>query len=128
MAIGIGLFVTKLGVRDSVKFHWYVVINVPLVYYGRELAQLVEALRCKQEGRGFDSRWGHWDFSLNKSFRSTQPLTELSTRDVSWGKGGRCIQLMTFPPSCAYSLEIQGASGPWSINGLSRPVKGQLYF
>jgi len=28
------------------------------------LAQLVEALRYKSEGRGFDSRWYHWNFSL----------------------------------------------------------------
>jgi hypothetical protein len=26
------------------------------------VAQLIEALRYKLEGRGFDSRWGHWDF------------------------------------------------------------------
>jgi hypothetical protein len=26
--------------------------------------QLVEALRYKPEGRGFDSRWCHWNFSL----------------------------------------------------------------
>jgi hypothetical protein len=32
--------------------------------YNLPLAQLVEALRYKPEGRGFDSRWGHWDFSL----------------------------------------------------------------
>jgi hypothetical protein len=30
----------------------------------RTVAQLVEALGYKAEGRGFDSRWGHWDFSL----------------------------------------------------------------
>ena len=28
------------------------------------MAQLVEALRYKPEGRGFDSRWCQWDFSL----------------------------------------------------------------
>jgi hypothetical protein len=28
------------------------------------LAQLVEALRSKPEGRGFYSRWCHWNFSL----------------------------------------------------------------
>jgi hypothetical protein len=28
------------------------------------MAQLVEALRYKPEGRRFDSRWCHWDFSL----------------------------------------------------------------
>jgi hypothetical protein len=28
------------------------------------VAQLVEALRYKPEGRGFDSRWSHWKFSV----------------------------------------------------------------
>ena len=31
---------------------------------GRAVAQLVEALRYKPEGRGFDFRWCHWNFSL----------------------------------------------------------------
>ena len=26
--------------------------------------RLVEGLRCKPEGRVFDSRWGYWDFLL----------------------------------------------------------------
>jgi hypothetical protein len=30
----------------------------------RVVAQLVEAVRYKPEGRGFDSRWCHWNFSL----------------------------------------------------------------
>jgi len=33
------------------------------------VAQLVAALRYKQEGRGFDSRWGHWHFSFTQAFR-----------------------------------------------------------
>jgi len=38
---------------------------------------------------------------------STQPLTEMSTRNISlWGKGGRCIWLTTLPPSCVECLEI----------------------
>jgi hypothetical protein len=28
------------------------------------VAQLVEALRYKPEGRGLDSRWCHWNFLL----------------------------------------------------------------
>ena len=36
---------------------------------GHAVAQLVEALRYKPEGRGFDSRWCHWNFSLTYSFR-----------------------------------------------------------
>ena len=31
---------------------------------GQAVAQLVEALRYKPEGGGFDSRWSHWNFSL----------------------------------------------------------------
>jgi len=33
------------------------------------VAQLVDELRYKPEGRGFDFRLGHWDFSLNEFFR-----------------------------------------------------------
>ena len=31
---------------------------------GHAVAQLVEALSYRPEGRGFDSRWCHWNFSL----------------------------------------------------------------
>jgi hypothetical protein len=31
---------------------------------GHAVEQLVEALRYKSEGRGFDPRWCHWNFSL----------------------------------------------------------------
>jgi len=34
------------------------------VVWGYAVAQLVEALRYKPEGRGFDSRWYNWTFSL----------------------------------------------------------------
>jgi hypothetical protein len=30
---------------------------------------LVEALRYNPEGRGLDSQWSHWNFSLTKSIR-----------------------------------------------------------
>jgi hypothetical protein len=33
------------------------------------VTQLVEALRYKSKGRGFDSRWYHWNFLLTSSFR-----------------------------------------------------------
>jgi hypothetical protein len=42
----------------------------PKYYYflhrtgGYAVAQLVEALRYKPEGRGFDFRWSHWNFSV----------------------------------------------------------------
>ena len=31
---------------------------------GHAVPQLVEALRYKPEGHGFDFRWGHWDFFI----------------------------------------------------------------
>jgi hypothetical protein len=51
------------------------------------VAQLVEALRYKPEGRVFVSRWCH---SHNPSGRTmtfvlTQPLTGMSARNISWG-------------------------------------------
>jgi hypothetical protein len=53
---------------------------------------LFEALHYKLEGRGFDSRWCHWIFHLHNpsgrtmALQSTQPLTEMSTRNISWGQ------------------------------------------
>jgi len=37
---------------------------------------------------------------------STQALTEMSIRNICWGKSGQCIGLTTLPPSCADCLEI----------------------
>jgi hypothetical protein len=57
--------------------------------YNRDfaVAHLVEALGYKTEGRGFDSRWCQWNFSLkNPSGRTmTQPVTEMSTRNIFLG-------------------------------------------
>ena len=51
------------------------------------MAQLVEALRYNSEGRGFDSRWCHWNFLFRPYYGAgvTQLLTEMSTRNISWG-------------------------------------------
>ena len=47
---------------------------------------------------------------------STQPLTEMSTRDISWGgKGGRCVGLVTLPRSCADCLEIWEPQPPGTL-------------
>ena len=39
----------------------YIITNL---IWGHAVAQLVEALRYKSEGRWFDSRWCHWNFSF----------------------------------------------------------------
>jgi len=46
---------------------------------------------------------------------STQPQTEMSYRSSSWGKGGRCLRLTTFPHSCADFLEIWELQPPGTL-------------
>jgi len=46
----------------------------------------------------------------------TQPLTVMSTRNISWaGKGGRCVRLTTLPPSRADCLEIWETQTPETL-------------
>jgi hypothetical protein len=47
---------TPLQVRTTLSFYQ--------INWGHAVAQLVEALRYIPEGRGLDSRWYQWDFSL----------------------------------------------------------------
>jgi hypothetical protein len=53
-----------------------------------------EELCYKREGHGFDSRWGHWIFfnlpnlsSLTVALALTEPLTEMSTRNLPGDEG-----------------------------------------
>jgi hypothetical protein len=39
--------------------------DVASLWLMHAVTQLVEALRYKPEGRGFDSRWCHWNFSFH---------------------------------------------------------------
>jgi hypothetical protein len=63
----------------------------------------VEALRYKPAGRGFDSRWCQWIFSLTKSFRphygpgidSTSNRNEYQEYFLRC-KAGRCVGLQTY--------------------------------
>ena len=84
--------ILKIIERDIIK-KMYIGLYVKYSSFlsGHAVAQLVEALRYKTRGRGFESRWCHWDFHWqNPSGRTmalglTQPLTQMSTRNVSWG-------------------------------------------
>ena len=59
---------------------------------------------------------------------STQPLTEMSTRCISWGKGGRCVRLTTLPPSSAVVMKsgnlnfLQPAGPLQACNGTALPL------
>ena len=48
-----------LGIHDLSEYSYLCILIL-----GHAVVQLVEALRYKLEGRGFDSQWYHWIFSL----------------------------------------------------------------
>ena len=88
----------------------------------------------KSEGRGFDSRWYHWNFSLT-SFRPHCGLGfgSASKRNEHqeyflMGKDGHCVGLTTLPPSCANCLEIWEPQPPepsgsvQGCNGIALPL------
>jgi hypothetical protein len=81
------------------------------------VAQLVEALRYKQEGRELDSRLGHWEFSLASSFRPQHGLQQKSSLG---GKVGRWVGQKTLTLICANSSQIWKSQPPGSLR--SSPV------
>jgi hypothetical protein len=101
---------------------------------GYAMGELVEALHYKLEGCGFDSHWCHWNFLLAFFFWPhygvglTQPLIEMSTRNISLEggggggcKGSRLLGLTTLPTSFASCLEIwepQPYGSLWACPGL----------
>jgi hypothetical protein len=79
---------------------------------GHMVGQLAEALRTNWNVAGPipDGVFRIFHF-YNPSGRTmvlelTQPPTEMSTRNISCGKGGRCVGLTTLTPSCTDCLEI----------------------
>jgi hypothetical protein len=75
--------------------------------WGHTVAQLVEALCYKPEGRGFESDQVYFLNLPNLSSRtialgSTQPPTEMTTRNFPWGvEGVRRVGLTSLPPSAS---------------------------
>ena len=65
----------------------------------------------------------HWHNPSGRTMAlgSTQPLTEMRTRNTTWVKSGRCVGLTTLPPSCADCLEMwepQPSGTLWAYPGL----------
>jgi hypothetical protein len=89
---------------------------------------VVKVLWYKWEGRWFDPRWCHWNFSLTYSFRSQygSGVDSASNRneyqedflEVNAGKCGRCVRLTNLPHSGAVvmkfgNLSFLETSGPF---------------
>jgi hypothetical protein len=77
--------------KEEGMFTGCVKILCTILRTGGERGGTVVKLLCyKSEGRWFDSRRCHWNFSLTypsdrtMALWSTQPLTEMSTRSIFW--------------------------------------------
>ena len=105
------------------------------IYIGHAVVQLVEALRYKPEGRGFNSRLCNWNFSLIYPFRSHYGIGVDSARNRNeyheyflCGKGGRCVGLTNLPLHVPVvfksgSLKLLETSGPvQGCNGTDLPI------
>jgi len=70
-------------------FHYRKMVLV-LLHTGDCSNTMVKVLCYKSEGRWFDPRGCHWNFCWHNPFDhtmalgSTQPLTEMSTRSITW--------------------------------------------
>jgi hypothetical protein len=91
------------------------VLVVILACYRARGGAVVEELRYKPEGRAIDSRWCHWNFSRHDPYGrimalgSTQPLTGMSTRNIS------CVGLTTLPLSCTDYFKIWEPQRPGTL-------------
>jgi hypothetical protein len=85
---------------------WWTCMCFP---WGHAMVQLPEALRYTAEGSVFDSRWGHWHYDPGVDSASDRNEYQEYFLGV---KGGRCVRLITLPPSCADFLKS------WSFNRL----------
>ena len=78
-----------LKITQKILFHHFAQSSHSLWDRG---STVVKVLCYKSEGHWFDPSWCHWNFSLtqNPSDRTmalglTRPLTQMSTRSISWG-------------------------------------------
>jgi hypothetical protein len=92
------------------------------------VTQLVDALRYKLTGRGFDFRRCHWNFSLTSSFRphyGHRAHTSSNRNENQQRRPARRADSLT-TLMCRLSWNL-GVSASWNPQGLSRQVMGLLY-
>ena len=107
--------------RENIKYFFTMTpfdMGTVIVNMGHAVAQFVEALCCKSEGRRFDFRWCHWSLSLTVLPAALWPGVDSASNGNEYqeyfldGKGGRCVGLTILQPSCADCLKIWEAEVP----------------
>jgi hypothetical protein len=94
----------------------------PTLFPRARSGPVVEALRHKPEGRGFDPRWYQWNFYRRNPSGSpmtlglTQSLTEIEYQEsLLSARRGRCVGLTSLPPSSANCLQIWKPQTPGAL-------------
>ena len=108
----------------------YIYIYIYTRIYGARVSVVVKALRYQSEGRFPLVSLRIFSVvppTASCALRSTQPL-KVSTRDFSWGKGGRCVWLTTYHPCSTEKSRKSGALIYPEPLGPPQPVAGNLYF
>jgi hypothetical protein len=100
----------RLLTADSLPHNYtgrYILIEMHLSEWGYAVGLLVETLRHKPEGRGFDSDRGLGVDSVSNRFEYQEYFLE--------DKGGRCLGPTTLPSSLSRNL---GTSISWNPRGM----------
>ena len=94
---------------------------------------VVKVMCYKSEGRWFDYRRCHWNFSSTWSFQSHYgPGVDSASNRNEYqeyflgGKNGRCVRLTTLTPSWAIVTQ-SGNLNFLALSGHLRPVMGLIY-
>ena len=64
MCVCVCVFVCVYSSLFILIWQLYTKLKQKIYIYMYEVEQLIDALRYKPKGRGFDSRQGHWNISL----------------------------------------------------------------
>ena len=122
------MFTVRYGLIPYIKQ-----INFSLEMVGDRGGTVVKALCYKSEGRWFDPRWCHWNFSLTKSSRSHYgPGVDSASNTNQYQEnflgvnaaGAYGWQPYHLPVPLSWNL---GTLTSWNPLGDSRPVMGLLY-
>ena len=108
----------KFKQQTSVLVLWIFYTPYPQ-WQGHVVVQLVETLRWKLEGRGFDSRWCHWNFLLTLSlWPHYGPGVDSSSNRNEYEEYFLGIKAAGSSGSQSYHFHVPIFLKSWSLNPL----------